>query len=265
MPSLWTGEKAVFLDTGGQGALRALAYSPDSEAWRSLPPAPLRAKGSDAIWTGSEVIVWGGGGRAGPAAEAGAAYEPASDAWRKIADAPLSLNSVSLIWSGSEVIALGSRLDLRNRSSSRYAEGAAYDPVIDTWRRLEDSGLSPQAHAAEWVGRQMVAYDYVTRFQRYDPERNRWSSKRRMPLEAGECYPDSVTVGGLMVCLLLRPGCTLRPRIRQLEGDRGRSERAGQPLKCLRQTPPGLAFCIADGDGRHRLLPRRRHYLQRQG
>jgi hypothetical protein len=196
--SAWTGDEAVFLDTAGKGALRGLAYEPDSESWRTLPRAPLQAQGSEAVWTGSELIVWGGGDR-GPAAEAGAAYDPVADSWRKIADAPLGLNAVSLVWTGSEMIAFGSRLDRRNRSSSRNAIAIAYEPASDAWRRLPDSNLSPQAHAAEWVGEGMVAYDSLTRSQLYDPDRNRWSPKRRMPFQPGECYPDSTTVGRSML------------------------------------------------------------------
>ncbi len=191
----WTGDEAIFLGTGKAGDLRGLAYEPHSERWRRLPPAPAGAKGDELVWTGSELVVWGGGKRRGP----GAAYDPAANTWRKLADAPLSLNSVSLVWTGAEVIAFGSRLDRRNRSSSRTAVAIAYEPHSDTWRRLPDSGLSPQADTAQWVGRRMIAYDYLTRAQSYDPGRNRWSAKRRMPLEPGECYPDSTTVGRSML------------------------------------------------------------------
>lgn len=208
---VWTGDEVVFLDTGGEGALRGVGYDPDTESWRALPPAPLRAKGSDATWTGSEVIVWGGGGRRGPAAEAGAAYDPATNTWRRIADAPFSLNAVSLVWTGSELIAFGSRLDFRNRSTSPNAIAIAYEPATDRWRRLADSSLSPQAHAAEWVGDRMVAYDYGTRSQSYEPGENRWSAKRQMPLEPGECYPDSTKIGRSMLAFYCGQVAALEP------------------------------------------------------
>ncbi len=68
----------------------------------------------------------------------------------EIARAPISLNNVNLVWTGTEVIALGSRLDIGNHASTRVAVGASYDPASDTWNRIADSRLSPQAESAAW-------------------------------------------------------------------------------------------------------------------
>ena len=195
--SVWTGDEAIVLNTGtgyrrpAPGRpIRAVAFDPDEGAWRRLPPAPLRIKGSDAIWTGSEIIVWGGGGHRNPAAADGAAYDPVTDQWRRIARAPVSLTNVSLTWTGNEMIAFGSRLDVGNHASTRVAVGAAYDPAADRWQRITDSKLSPQADAATWAGDRMVAYDYSPDYQLYDPSTDSWSAKRSMPMRFGECYPD---------------------------------------------------------------------------
>ena len=148
--SVWTGDEAIFLNTGTNykpagkpRPIRALAFDPVDESWRRLPPAPLRVKNSDAIWTGSEVIVWGGGGHSAPAAD-GVAYDPATGSWHKIPQAPIALNNVNLAWTGSEMIAFGSRLDVGNHASTRVAVGVAYDPATNSWRRIADSKLSPR-------------------------------------------------------------------------------------------------------------------------
>ena len=201
--SVWTGDEAVFLNTGtlykqtgSPRRLRGLAFDPEDDSWRRLPQAPLRVKNSDAIWTGSEVIVWGGGGKSSKAAADGAAYDPVTDEWRKIARAPINLNNVNLTWTGSEMVALGSRLDFGNHASTRVAVGAAYDPASDSWRRIADSMLSPQAESTAWAGGRVVAYDYSPDYQLYNPATDTWSPKRPMPMRFGECYPDSIAVPG---------------------------------------------------------------------
>jgi hypothetical protein len=40
----------------------------------------------------------------------------------------------------------------------------------------------------------MVAYDYETRWQAYDPATDRWTQPGDMPFEFSECYPDATTV-----------------------------------------------------------------------
>ena len=165
------------------------ALDPESGSWRRLPQAPLRVKNSDAIWTGAEVIVWGGGGRSSRFAGDGAAYDPATNEWRKIARAPISLNNVNLTWTGSEMVAIGSRLDFGNHASTRVAVGAAYDPSANAWSRIADSKLSPQAETTAWADGHVVAYDYAPDYQLYDPATDAWSPKRSMPLRFGECYP----------------------------------------------------------------------------
>ena len=199
--SVWTGQEAIFLNTGvgykrpnRARPVRAVAFDPSEGVWRRIPPAPLRVKSSEAIWTGSEIIIWGGGGRRNPAAANGAAYDPSTDKWRKIARAPISLNNVNLVWTGTEVIALGSRLDIGNHASTRVAVGASYDPASDTWNRIADSRLSPQAESAAWSDGRMVAYDYEPDYQLYDPITDSWSKKRPMPMHFSECYPDSAAM-----------------------------------------------------------------------
>jgi hypothetical protein len=139
-------------------------------------------------------------GRRGPGGvgeRAGAAYDPATDSWRRIADAPHGLNLASGVWTGREMIVFGSLLNSRNIADTATSVGAAYEPETDTWRTLPPSELSPQATAAFWVGDRMVAYDYETRWQAYDPVSDTWTEPADMPFQFDECYPDAVTAGDL--------------------------------------------------------------------
>jgi hypothetical protein len=60
------------------------AYDPGSDTWRALEPSPLDPRGwHSAVWTGEEMIVWGGVGSSDYAGDAGA-YDPDTDGWRAI-------------------------------------------------------------------------------------------------------------------------------------------------------------------------------------
>lgn len=76
------------------------------------------------------------------------------------------------------------------------AIGAAYDPTSDSWRRMPDSGLSPQASTASWNGKEMIAWDYENGSAAYDPIADAWRRLPDVPLHVYECVPGSVAVGG---------------------------------------------------------------------
>lgn len=199
--AVWTGDEAVFLRTSGEeGRIDGAAYDPASRTWRRIASAPLRrAYGGVRVWTGNEIIVWGGGDRGEERALRGAAYDPSSDTWRSIPSAPIGLNLVTGAWTGHAVVVFGSLLSGANRASSPTSVGAAYDPSTDSWTELAPSALSPQATSAGWLGERLVAWDYEVHSQEYDPVEDRWSAPMRMPLSFSECYPESTVVAGLML------------------------------------------------------------------
>ncbi|MDQ3956873.1 MAG: kelch repeat-containing protein [Actinomycetota bacterium] len=198
--AVWTGGEAIFLAVeGASRELGGVSFDPLERSWRTLPPAPVPPRpGSVTIWTGAEVIVWGGGEPDEPGTSEGAAYDPRRDDWREIAEAPLGLNHASVVWTGTEMVVFGSLLDDRNISNERVSVGAAYDPVADSWRRISDSRLSPQATSAVWTGGRMVAWDYDVHSQEYDAMADAWTDPLRMPLDFSECYPESTVVRGLV-------------------------------------------------------------------
>lgn len=198
--AVWTGREAIFLQAADEsGPIVGQAYEPSSDRWRPIEQAPIgRAYGAILVWTGDELIVWGGGDRGADRTSQGAAYDPISDTWRRIADAPLGLNLASGVWTGREMIVFGSLLSHRNRAPSSTSIGEAYDPTSDTWRELPASALSPQAASAALIDDQMVAWDYEAHSQTYNPTTDHWSDPQQMPFTGSECYPDSAVVGGLL-------------------------------------------------------------------
>ncbi len=172
------------------------AYDPGSGTWRPLPRAPIDARAPLSVWTGRELLVWGTSLRVEDRPRDGAAYDPATDTWRVIPEAPIELTDATAVWTGQEMIVFGAALHGGNAPESETAIGAAYDPVADTWRRIPDSTLLPQASTAAWSGGEMIAWDYLNDSAAYDPTTDAWRSLPRVPLDDAECSPQSAAVGG---------------------------------------------------------------------
>src|SRR5918911_865982 len=82
-----TGKEVLFV---GQGT--RLAYNPRTNRWRRLPGSPLLSIHDGygiVVWTGREMIGWGGG-CCGDAFSDGVAYNPATNRWRALAPTPLA-------------------------------------------------------------------------------------------------------------------------------------------------------------------------------
>ena len=196
--AVWTGKEAIFL-FGAKGSLQGQAYNPATGTWRTIAVAPIGSRyGAVAVWTGSEVVVWGGGDPGDRTVSSGAAYDPIGDTWRRISTAPIGLNLASGMWTRREMLVFGSLLDDRNLADTKTSVGAAYNPATDAWRKLPPSQLSPQATSAVWVRDRMVAWDYEVHSQEYDLARNEWSAPVEMPLDFSECYPQSAVARNLV-------------------------------------------------------------------
>ena len=87
--------------------------------WRSLAEWPLERRSDfPQIWTGDELVIWGGLQEDTPKAfDDGARYNLATDTWMVLSDSPLSARSRHLgVWTGTEVIYWGRRRRRRTRA-----------------------------------------------------------------------------------------------------------------------------------------------------
>lgn len=93
----------VGINTGG-------IYNPTSNTWTTttLVNAPTPRVSNSAIWTGSEMIIWGGV-HEDVVNNTGARYNPASNEWiaTSSTNSPSARSSHSSIWTGSEQIIWG--------------------------------------------------------------------------------------------------------------------------------------------------------------
>jgi hypothetical protein len=175
------------------------AFDPASGRWRPLPPAPVTARAPLSVWTGQELLLWGTSLRVEDRPRDGAAYNPATETWRMIPEAPIELTDATAVWTGKEMIVFGAALCCGNDPETKTAIGAAYDPSTDTWRRIPNSTLSPQASTAAWTGEDVIAWDYLNDSAGYDPITDSWRSLPRVPLDDAECPPQSAAAGGYVL------------------------------------------------------------------
>jgi N-acetylneuraminic acid mutarotase len=199
----WTGRKLlIWGGTTGSGTRRysdGAAYNPEHDTWRPLPPAPISARAPLSVWTGHELIVWGSTQRGPDQPTDGAAYHPDTDIWRSISNAPITLTDATAAWTGHEMIVFGAALDHLNTPTTPTAIGAAYHPESDTWRRLPDSTLSPQASTTTWNGHHLIAADGNGTTAAYHPTTDQWSPLPDLPRDPGECRPTSAPINALVL------------------------------------------------------------------
>jgi hypothetical protein len=130
-----------------------------------------------AIWTGTEMIIWGGSDL-----NTGGRYNPATDSWQTTSTtgAPTARSSHTAVWTGSEMIVWGGR----DADGNYLNTGASYNPVTDSWQPLSTTN-APTArsmHTAVWTGSEMIVWggwDDSGKFNtggRYDPITDTWQS-----------------------------------------------------------------------------------------
>ena len=109
-----------------------------------------------AVWTGSEMIVWGGTSGSGKLDD-GARYDPAVDSWTAVSttDAPAGRIYATAVWTGDEMIVWGGQI------GGGYADdGGRYNPATDTWTPVTTTGAPSErsSHTAVWTGTKMIVW-----------------------------------------------------------------------------------------------------------
>src|SRR5207253_2409974 len=140
-----------------------------------------------AVWTGTEMLIWGGNDHQQSWAD-GAAYNPKTNSWRSIPSAPMSGTAIpAMVWTGHEMLVLGGLAVFGGGGVAR-GDGAAYDPVSNTWRSLPPPPPSLEFTSGVWTGKLAVFIgnnpDVGARVAAYDPAANRWLAVSGVQLDA---------------------------------------------------------------------------------
>ena len=126
------------------------------ETWivTSTTNAPAPRVSHTAVWTGSEMIVWGGYG--GSYLNTGGSYDPSTDSWTAIStiNAPAPRGGNTAVWTGDEMIVWG------GDDGHSLNTGGRYNPATDTWTATSTTNapIGRLFHTAVWYGSQMIVW-----------------------------------------------------------------------------------------------------------
>lgn len=159
----------------------------------ALAVGPLEAReGHVAVWTGEEMVVWGGAltgepSALPPLAGDGAAYDPGTGTWRALTPSPLSPRSdAEVVWTGQEMVVWGGN----DGANQPLRDGARYHPADDTWHLLPTGGPADRPYAQlEWTGEELIVFG--GEFGRADaarmaPDGDAWTAIPAAPFEGAD-------------------------------------------------------------------------------
>jgi hypothetical protein len=225
---VWTGKEAIYWGgrSGGQTDTRffadGAAYDPSAGRWRRIAPAPLSARsGHTAVWTGREMVIWGGRADQGRTLSDGAAYDPARDRWHRLPSAPQGAGREygKAIWFRNLLI-VGAGADSGDAGRTLLA----YSPAARRWRTFE---LARQVYDLAAGDRALYAltYDRRSRAVAVTEIRPLADETRVLPEPPADGPPDGLGLTWSGDRLLLTLGTETRSRV--LQFSRGHWSPAG--------------------------------------
>jgi len=189
--AVWTGAEMMvwggFNDTSGGLVNDGARFNPASNSWiyvaATEPNTPPARYEHTAVWTGTEMLVWGGAGPGGPLGDGGR-YNPALDAWiylpNSVANTPSARTGQTGLWTGSELVVWGG---LGN--GSYLNDGGRFNPALNSWTYLSGAAANVpvprQYHTAVWTGTEMIVWGGVNNSGflgdggRYNPVLGNWT------------------------------------------------------------------------------------------
>ena len=185
-----------------------------------------------AVWTGTEMVVWGVVRLIPEGCHPAASYNPSTNIWRRL-DSPLFREAVDqAIWLDGEVVDVragiafslddGAARPVPSVRDSEMFTGAAVsstprlqwtgseflvlgsrgvirvDPVGGSLTEGPAPPIPEIARTSAWNGQELLAVNYEMAAATFDPASGRWTAVAPMPLRLLECVPDAVAGDGLI-------------------------------------------------------------------
>ncbi|HET9481050.1 MAG TPA: MopE-related protein, partial [Candidatus Polarisedimenticolia bacterium] len=202
---IWTDSFISFAwRTGGR-------YDPATDTWTptaSTSNGPTPRAGLSAIWTGSEMILWGGCDGGFNAFASGKRYDPVTDSWQQMSmDHGIEGRcNHAAVWTGDEMLVWSGQRRFFN-TSRIVDDGARYDPVSDHWEPMSSVG-APQGralHSGVWTGDRMIVWGgaviggVVNSGGVYDPASDTWSPTSTLGAPEGRFFHSALWTGEKMI------------------------------------------------------------------
>jgi N-acetylneuraminic acid mutarotase len=224
--AVWTGTEAIVWG-GSHGSkdktgceTDGARFNPTTNLWRSIATkgAPSARTNPSVVWTGQELIVWGGVScdPLNPGyLDTGARYDPATDVWHPMSHSGALLGRAlsTAIWTGHDVLIWGGTW-----GAGDLGDGRRYDPVSDTWKPLSSDGaptprrsalaISTGSEMIVWGGGHVGGVDsktgkatwtYLNDGARFDYAAQRWSPLPWLEAPRGRVYSSVVWTGEDMI------------------------------------------------------------------
>ncbi len=218
--AVWTGREMIvwggyfqdppstdhYVNTGGR-------YNPNTDSWTATNTtnAPAGRNRHTAVWTGSQMIVWGGSIANSQWVNTGGRYNPNTDSWAATStvSAPVARGAHTAVWTGSEMIVWGGFT-----FSSQTNTGGKYNPSADSWTATSITNAPTRRYdqATVWTGNEMIVWagfgctdqmcmttTYLNDGARYSPGADSWVTTTRTNAPAPRESPTAVWTGSEMI------------------------------------------------------------------
>ena len=175
----------------------------------SASGAPDARRLHSAVWTGSEMIIWGGGDGNVTEPFPGGRYLPATDTWTAMTrnGAPPGRESAAAAWTGSEMLVWGGTA----QPTAYRGDGGRYNPATNSWLPVSNAG-SPGVRylsSAIWTGTELIvwggedannaAHPYFATGARYSPQTDVWTEVSRTGAPQARTGHGSCWTGSEMI------------------------------------------------------------------
>ena len=197
----------VMLATSGNYTLPRISDGPsgcvDNWTATSTINAPTGRYVHTAVWTGSEMIVWGG--ECCPYFNTGGRYNPSTDSWTATSttNAPIARSNHTAVWTGSEMIVWGGQIE---NPLSNTNTGGRYNPSTDSWTSTSTTNapIARSYHTAVWSGSEMIVWGGFVGSEsntggRYYPGTDSWTSTSTTTAPTARFYHTAVWTGSAMI------------------------------------------------------------------
>ena len=207
--AVWTGE--VMVAWGGNGPSGPVnvdlntggRYDPQQDTWKPTSPNPpaIRFRHT-AVWTGNDMIVWGG--LIGfSSTDTGGRYNAATDSWTPTStlSAPEPRGLHTAVWTGQKMFIWG------GGGSVIFGDGGLYDPIADLWQPVSivNAPVGRNSATSVWTGSRVVVWgghsgpDTFNTGGLYDPASDSWSQVSTTNAPSARTEHTAVWTGSRML------------------------------------------------------------------
>ncbi|UCF80828.1 MAG: PKD domain-containing protein, partial [Acidobacteriota bacterium] len=211
----WAPEIEGMFVWGGNGSSPTykndgVRYNPEYDTWVPIPTAPLAGRRDHtAVWTGTELIIWGG--YSGSYYADGASYDPSTGVWTPLPAAPICGRYFhTAVWTGTEMIVWGGYGYNNPPMCTTFgylADGASYNPSTGLWTSITAPIAGRRYHSAVWTGAEMIVWGgysstaptYKNDGARYNPSTGGWAVTSTIGAPTGRRHHTAVWTGTEMI------------------------------------------------------------------